>query len=83
MRMVEMTFLEGIRDGLRHAMRARPETVLYGEDVAGFGGAFKMTLGFLEEFGPRRVFDTPISESAIFGTAIGMATQGLRPIVAL
>ena len=83
MRMVEMTFLEGIRDGLRHAMRTRPETVLYGEDVAGFGGAFKMTLGFLEEFGPQRVFDTPISESAIFGTAIGMATQGLRPIVEL
>lgn len=83
MRMVEMTFLEGIRDGLRHALRTRPETVLYGEDVAGFGGAFKMTLGFLEEFGPRRVFDTPIAESAIFGTAIGMATQGLRPIVEL
>ena len=83
MRMVEMTFLEAIRDGLRHAMRNRPETVLYGEDVAGFGGAFKMTLGFLDEFGPKRVFDTPISESAIFGTAIGMATQGLRPVVEL
>jgi pyruvate/2-oxoglutarate/acetoin dehydrogenase E1 component len=83
MRMVELTYLEGIREGLRHAMRTRPETVLYGEDVAGFGGAFKMTLGFLEEFGPARVFDTPIAESAIFGTAIGMATQGLRPIVEL
>ena len=83
MRMVEMTFLEGIRDGLRQSMRARPETILFGEDVAGFGGAFKMTLGFLEEFGPSRVFDTPISESAIFGVAIGMASQGLRPIVEL
>jgi 2-oxoisovalerate dehydrogenase E1 component beta subunit len=83
MRMVERTYLEGIRDGLQHVLRTRPETVLFGEDVAGFGGAFKMTLGFLEEFGPRRVFDTPISESALFGVAIGMATQGLRPIVEL
>lgn len=83
MRMTELTFLEGIRDGLRHSMRTRPETVLYGEDVASFGGAFKMTLGFLEEFGAQRVFDTPISESAIFGSAIGMATQGLRPVVEL
>lgn len=83
MRMAEMTFLEGIRDGLRHAMKTRPETVLYGEDVAAFGGAFKMTLGFLEEFGPQRVFDTPISESAIFGSALGMASQGLRPVVEL
>ncbi len=83
MRMVERTYLEGIRDGLQHVLRTRPETVLFGEDVAGFGGAFKMTLGFLEEFGPQRVFDTPISESALFGVAIGMATQGLRPIVEL
>lgn len=79
----ELTYLEAIREGLRHAMRADPSVVLYGEDVAGFGGAFKVTLGFQQEFGEGRVFDTPISESAIFGSAIGMATQGLRPVVEL
>lgn len=64
-------------------MREHPEVVVYGEDVAAFGGAFKVTQGFLDEFGPDRIFDTPISESAILGTAIGMATQGLRPVVEL
>lgn len=83
MRMLEMTYLEGIRDGLRHVLRTRPETLLFGEDVASFGGAFKMTLGFLDEFGAQRIFNTPISESAILGAAMGMATQGLRPIVEL
>jgi 2-oxoisovalerate dehydrogenase E1 component beta subunit len=79
----EITYLEGIRQGLRRVMRDHPEVVMYGEDIAAFGGAFKMTLGFQQEFGKDRVFDTPISESALFGTAIGMATQGLRPIVEL
>jgi len=79
----EMTYLEGIRQGLQHLMRNDPNVVLFGEDVATFGGAFKMTLGFLEEFGSQRVFDTPIAESAIIGVAIGMATQGLKPIVEL
>ncbi len=83
MRMREMTYLEGIRDGLRHVLKTRPEILLFGEDVASFGGAFKMTLGFLEEFGAKRIFNTPISESAILGAAMGMATQGLRPIVEL
>ena len=83
MRMREMTYLEGIRDGLRHVLKTRPETLLFGEDVASFGGAFKMTLGFLDEFGAQRIFNTPISESAILGAAMGMATQGLRPIVEL
>ena len=64
-------------------MRDHPEVIIYGEDVAAFGGAFKVTQGFLEEFGPDRIFDTPISESAILGSAIGMATQGLRPVVEL
>jgi len=79
----EITYLEGIRQGLQHLMRNDPDVVLFGEDVATFGGAFKMTLGFLEEFGSQRVFDTPIAESAIIGVAIGMATQGLKPIVEL
>lgn len=81
--MLEMTYLEAIREGLRSVMRDRPEVVMYGEDIGRFGGAFKMTLGFQEEFGEARCFDTPISESALFGSAIGMATQGLRPIVEL
>lgn len=79
----EMTYLEGIRQGLQHLMRNDPNVVLFGEDVAAFGGAFKMTLGFLEEFGRDRVFDTPIAESAIIGAAIGMSTQGLKPVVEL
>jgi 2-oxoisovalerate dehydrogenase E1 component beta subunit len=64
-------------------MRDHSNVVMYGQDVGSFGGAFKMTAGFQEEFGGARVFDTPISESAMFGAAIGMATQGLRPIVEL
>ena len=81
MPLVEMTFLDAVRDGLRHAMRKHPEVVVYGEDVAAFGGAFKLTAGLLDEFGAARVFDTPLSESAILGTAVGMASQGLRPVV--
>lgn len=81
--MLEMTYLEGIRQGLRTVMKDHPEVVMYGEDVGKFGGAFKMTLGFQEEFGADRCFDTPVSESAIFGSAIGMATQGLKPVVEL
>ena len=81
--MPEITYLEGIRLGLQRLMREHAEVVLYGEDVGAFGGAFKVTLGLQEEFGKDRVFDTPISESAILGSAVGMATQGLRPIVEL
>lgn len=79
----EITYLEGIRQGLQRALRERQDVVLYGEDVGAFGGAFKVTQGLQEEFGADRVFDTPISESAILGSAIGMATQGLRPVVEL
>lgn len=83
MPMGEITYLEGIRQALRHALLHHPEVVVYGEDVGKFGGAFKVTLGFSEEFGPRRVFDTPVSESAMLGAAMGMATQGMRPVVEL
>ncbi len=79
--MIEITYLEGIRHGLRQALREDERVFLFGEDVAAFGGAFKVTAGFLAEFGATRVFDTPVSESAIFGAAIGMASQGLRPVV--
>ncbi len=83
MPMREITYLEGIRQGLQKLMRTHPDVVVYGEDVGAFGGAFKVTLGLQEEFGKDRVFDTPISESAILGSAVGMATQGLRPVVEL
>ncbi len=81
--MIELTYLEGIRHGLRRVMRDHKSVLLYGQDVGPFGGAFKMTSGFQEEFGIERVFDAPISESAMLGAAIGMATQGLRPVVEL
>ncbi|MDA0577970.1 MAG: alpha-ketoacid dehydrogenase subunit beta [Verrucomicrobia bacterium] len=81
--MPEITYIEAIRQGLREVLRDHPETVLFGEDVGAFGGAFKATLGLQEEFGSTRVFDTPICESAMLGVAIGMATQGLRPIIEL
>ena len=83
MPLAETTLVEAINQGLRRLLRERPEVVLFGEDIGAFGGAFKATLGLQQEFGEARVFDTPICESAIFGAAIGMATQGLRPIVEL
>src|SRR5271166_7162695 len=61
-------------------MRRDPSVVFLGEDVAAAGGVFKTTVGLLEEFGPKRVRDTPISEQAILGAAIGAAMTGLRPI---
>jgi pyruvate/2-oxoglutarate/acetoin dehydrogenase E1 component len=75
-----MTYLEAIADGLREAMRADPSVFLMGEDVGVYGGAFKLTKGFIEEFGPGRVIDTPISEAAIVGAAVGAALVGLRPV---
>ena len=61
-------------------MRRDPAVVFLGEDVAGAGGVFKTTAGLLEEFGPVRVVDTPISEQAILGAAMGAAMTGMRPI---
>jgi 2-oxoisovalerate dehydrogenase E1 component beta subunit len=76
----EVTYLEAISDALRHEM-ARDESVLcIGEDIGAFGGAFKVTDGFVEEFGAERCIDTPLAESAIIGTAVGAAVEGLRPV---
>ena len=78
--MAELTYLEAISDGLREEMR-RDETVMcLGEDIGAFGGAFKVTNGFMEEFGAERVFDTPLAENAIIGTAVGAAVEGMRPV---
>src|SRR5216683_1019617 len=74
------TYLEAIREGLREEMARDPSVFLIGEDIGAYGGAFKVTAGFLEEFGERRVVDTPISEAAIVGAAIGASLMGLRPV---
>jgi 2-oxoisovalerate dehydrogenase E1 component beta subunit len=76
-----VTYLDAISHALREEMRRDPDVLLLGEDIAVFGGAFKITRGFLEEFGPERVIDTPISESGFVGAACGAAIEGLRPVV--
>lgn len=79
--MPHMTYLQAISDALRLEMRRDPNVFILGEDIGRFGGAFKITQGFLEEFGPKRVIDTPISESGFVGAACAAATTGLRPVV--
>lgn len=77
-----MTYLEAVSDGLRTEMRRDPDVLVMGEDIGGsFGGAFKVTKGFEEEFGPRRVINTPMCELGFMGAANGMALMGLRPVV--
>lgn len=78
--MATMTYLQAVTDGLREAMREDEDVFVMGEDVGAFGGAFKVTDGLIDEFGPERVRDTPIAESAIVGTAVGAAVAGLRPV---
>ena len=78
--MPELTYLEAISDGLREEMRHDESVFCMGEDIGAFGGAFKVTHGFIEEFGADRVWDTPLAESAIVGTAVGAAVEGLRPV---
>jgi 2-oxoisovalerate dehydrogenase E1 component beta subunit len=78
--MSERTYLQAISDGLREEMRRDPRVFVLGEDVGVYGGAFKVTLGFQEEFGPWRVIDTPLSETAIVGGATGAALMGMRPV---
>lgn len=77
----ELSYAEAVREGLRQAMRGDERVLLLGEDVGVYGGAFGVTDGLLEEFGAGRVRDTPISEAAITGCAIGAALTGLRPVV--
>ena len=78
--MPEMTYLQAISDGLREEMRHDETVFCLGEDIGAFGGAFKVTDGFIEEFGADRVWDTPLAESAIVGTAVGAAIEGMRPV---
>jgi 2-oxoisovalerate dehydrogenase E1 component beta subunit len=76
----EKTYLQAISDGLRQEMRRDKRVFVIGEDVGVYGGAFKVTLGFQEEFGSWRVIDAPLSETAIMGGATGAAMMGMRPV---
>ena len=76
-----LTYLEAIRQGLWEEMERDPAVFLMGEDIGVYGGAFQVTAGMLEKFGEDRVIDTPISETAIVGAAIGAALMGKRPVV--
>jgi pyruvate dehydrogenase E1 component beta subunit len=78
---MKTTYREAIRDALREALAADERVFLMGEDIGAYGGCFAVSLGLLEEFGPERVRDTPLSESAFVGAGIGAALGGMRPIV--
>lgn len=78
--MTEMTYREAIKQALREELQNDERVFMLGEDIAEFGGTFKVSLGLLEEFGPRRIRNTPLSETAILGAAVGAAATGLWPI---
>jgi acetoin:2,6-dichlorophenolindophenol oxidoreductase subunit beta len=78
--MHEVTYKEAIREALREEMKRDESVFLIGEDIGKFGGPYQLTAGFLDEFGPERVKDTCISETAIVGTALGAAMLGMRPV---
>ena len=78
--MSAVTYLEAIGQAIREEMQRDEAVFLLGEDVGTYGGAFKVSAGLLEEFGPERVIDTPMAEAAIIGSAVGAALMGLRPI---
>ena len=79
--LVQTTYREAMREALRDALRRDDRVFLMGEDVGRYGGCFAVSLGLLEEFGPERIRDTPLSESAFVGAGIGAALAGLRPVV--
>ena len=79
--MSELTYLDAIKDGIRVMMKKDKDVFILGEDIGLYGGSFGLTKGLFEEFGPDVVRDTPISEAAIVGTALGSAITGMRPIV--
>ena len=78
--MAQMTYLQAISDGLRVELRRDERVFVIGEDVGVYGGAFKVTLGFQEEFGPWRIIDSPLAETAIVGACTGAAMMGMRPV---
>ena len=78
--MRELTYADALREGLREEMLRDPNVILLGEEIGVFQGVYKVTRGLLEEFGPERVRDTPISEAAIAGAAVGLALTGFKPV---
>ena len=78
--MAELTYRDAVARGIAQEMARDPDVIFFGEDVAKPGGVFKATVGLYEQFGPKRVRDTPISEQAIMGAAMGAAMTGLKPI---
>jgi pyruvate dehydrogenase E1 component beta subunit len=78
---IRMSYREAVREALREALRADPRVFLMGEDVGRYGGCYAVSKGLLDEFGPERIRDTPLSESAFVGAGIGAALGGMRPIV--
>ena len=78
--MPEMTYAEAIRAALRQEMQRDQRVFLFGEDIGRYGGAFGVTFGLLDEFGDKRVVETPISEAAIVGATTGAALAGMRPV---
>ena len=79
--MAPVTYLEAIRQGLWEEMERDPAVFCMGEDIGVYGGAFKVTEGFIHHFGPERVIDTPIAEGALVNAAFGAGLTGLRPVV--
>ncbi|MDR4949523.1 alpha-ketoacid dehydrogenase subunit beta [Neobacillus cucumis] len=79
----EITYLEAVREAMSQEMRQNEDVFILGEDIGVYGGAFGVTRGMIEEFGPERVRNTPISEAAIAGAAVGAALTGMRPILEL
>lgn len=77
----EKKFIEAIKDGLRLSMQQHPNLVIMGQDIAEYGGAFKVTDGFLKEFGKERIRNTPICESAILGASLGLSLEGFKSVV--
>jgi len=81
--MRKITYREAVIESLREEMKRDPSVYLLGEDIAEFGGSYKTTVGLLQEFGKERVRNTPISEAAIIGCALGSALLGMRPVAEL
>ena len=79
--MAEITYRQALHDGLREELQRDPNVFLMGEEIGVFEGSYKITAGLLQEFGPRRVVDTPICENGFVGMAVGAAMLGLRPVV--
>lgn len=78
---VPIRFIDAVKEGLHQSMQAHPELLLMGQDIAGYGGAFKITEGFVDQFGKNRVRNTPLCESAIVGTGLGLSLEGIKSVV--